>query len=69
MVRWNRTAVGATPTQIDYADYRDVSGTKVPFRTMVTWPDGKDTMVLDNVATDVAIDGARFARPAPFQRR
>lgn len=67
ILRWTRTAVGAIPTQIDYADYRDVSGIKIPFRTVVTWTDGKDTLVLDEVAANVAIDATRFARPAPFK--
>src|SRR5262249_11525695 len=31
-VRYADTAVGRNPTQIDYADYRDVDGVKVPFR-------------------------------------
>jgi photosynthetic reaction center cytochrome c subunit/uncharacterized protein DUF6544 len=69
IVRWNRTAVGSTPIQIDYADYRETSGIQVPFRTVVTWPDGKDTIVLNEVAANVAIDAARFARPAPFVLR
>jgi len=68
IVRWNRTAVGAVPTEIDYADYREVSGIKIPFRTVVTWTDGKDTILLNDVAANVAIDAARFARPAPFKR-
>lgn len=67
IVRWNRTAVGTTPTEIDYTDYRDVSGIKIPFRTVVTWTDGKDTIVLNDVAANVAIDATRFARPAPFR--
>jgi hypothetical protein len=69
IVRWNSTAVGLTPTQIDYSDYRDLSGIKIPFRTVVTWPDGKDTILLDDVAANVAIDSARFGTPAAFQRR
>jgi hypothetical protein len=69
ILRWNRTAVGAVPTQIDYADYREVSGVKIPFRMVVTWTDGTDTIVLNDVAANVAIDAARFARPAPFTRR
>ena len=68
IVRWNRTAVGAIPTEIVYTDYRDVSGIKIPFRTVVTWTDGTDTMVLNDVAANVAIEPTRFARPAPFKR-
>ena len=69
LVRWNRTAVGTVPTQIDYADYRDVAGVKLPFRTIVTWTDGQNTTELNEVRSNVPIDAARFARPAPFQRR
>jgi hypothetical protein len=68
-VRWNRTAVGTVPTQIDYSDYRDVAGVKMPFRTVVTWTDGQNTIALREVRANVAVDAARFARPAPFKRR
>jgi hypothetical protein len=68
-LRWNRTAVGTVPTQIDYSDYRDVAGVKVPFRTVVTWTDGQNTITLNDVRPNVAIDAARFSRPAPFQRK
>jgi hypothetical protein len=69
LVRWNRTAVGTVPTQIDYADYREVAGVKLPFRTIVTWTDGQNTIELSEVRSNVPIDLARFARPTPFQRR
>jgi len=68
-LRWNRTAVGTVPTQIDYSDYRDVAGVKVPFRIVLTWTDGQNTVALTEVRPNVAIDAARFARPAPFRRR
>jgi len=69
IVRWSRTAVGAVPTQIDYADYREIGGVKVPFRLMVTWTNGQNTIALSEVRPNVAIDAAKFARPAPFERR
>src|SRR5438093_1479860 len=69
LVRWNKTAVGTVPTQIDYADYREVAGVKLPFRTVVTWTDGQNTLALSDVRPNVPIDAAKFARPAPFQRR
>jgi hypothetical protein len=68
-VRWNRTAVGTGPAQVDYADYRDVAGVKVPFRSVVTWTDGQNTIVLSEVRPNVAIDAARLSRPAPFQKK
>ena len=69
VVRWNKTAVGTVPTQIDYADYREVAGVKLPFRILMTWTDGQNTFTLKEVRTNVAIDAAKFSRPAPFKRR
>ena len=69
LLRWSRTAVGTVPTQVDYADYREVAGVKIPFRTIVTWTGGQNTIELRDVLPNIPIDSARFARPAPFQRR
>jgi photosynthetic reaction center cytochrome c subunit len=64
-VRYARSPVGRIPTQIDYADYRDVSGIKMPFRWTVIWLDGQDTVQLNEVRPNVSIDAAKFAKPAP----
>jgi len=69
MVRWNRTAAGTVPVQVDYSEYREVAGVKVPFRTVMTWTDGQNTFVLKDVRPNVQVDAARFARPAPYTRR
>jgi len=66
LVRWNKVAVGTLPIQIDYSDYRDVAGIKIPFHTVVTWTDGQDTFELSNVQVNVPIDAGKFATPAPF---
>ena len=63
-VRSIPSPVGRLPTQVDYAEYRDVAGVKLPFKWTVTWLDGKDTVELKDVRPNVAIDAARFARPA-----
>jgi hypothetical protein len=68
-VRWNQTAVGLVPTQADYSDYRDVAGVKLPFKTVITWTDGQNTITLNEVRPNVAIEPTRFARPAPFGMR
>lgn len=68
-VRWNKTAVGIVPTQVDYSDYRDVAGVKVPFHIVITWTDGRNTIELKEIKPNVTIDAARFAKPAPFQTR
>jgi hypothetical protein len=65
VVRFVDTAVGRVPTQIDYADYRDVSGVKIPFKWTVTWTNGQTTSQMTQMQGNVTIDAARFARPAP----
>ncbi|PYS09021.1 MAG: hypothetical protein DMG15_25155 [Acidobacteria bacterium] len=69
VVRWSKTAVGTVPTQIDYSDYREVAGVKLPFRIVMTWTDGQNTFTLKEVQANVDIDRAKFSRPAPFKRR
>ena len=64
-VRYVDTAVGVIPTRIDYSDYRDVAGVKVPFRRVVTWTDGRSTIELSEVEPNARIDAAKFATPAP----
>ena len=67
VVYWNRTAMGMVPTQIDYADYREVSGVRMPFQWTLTWTTGQTTTQLSEVQPNVSIDDARFARPAVAQ--
>ncbi len=65
LVRFSETAVGTIPTQIDFSDYRDVAGVKMPFKFIVTWTNGQATTELSEIQPNAAIDAARFARPAP----
>jgi len=65
VVRYANLPVGLNPTQIDYADYHEVSGVKIPFRWTVTWTDGRSVTELNQVQPNTAIDAARFAKPAP----
>ena len=65
VLRLVNTAVGRVPTQVDYSDYRDVAGVKLPFKWVVTWTNGQGTATLTQVQPNVAIDAARFGRPAP----
>jgi len=65
VVRYSNTVVGIVPTQIDYSDYREVAGIKMPFHWTVTWTDGKSTIELSDVQPNVPIDASKFAQPAP----
>jgi hypothetical protein len=62
-VRYTDTALGLNPTQIDYSDYRDVSGVKMPYHLVTTWTDGRSTIVLSELRANVSIDAAKFAKP------
>jgi len=64
LVRYATSRVGRLPTQIDYSDYREVSGIKIPFHYKVTWLDGLEDVSLTDVQVNVAVDAAKFAKPA-----
>ena len=67
-VRWTRTPVGFVPTQIDYSDYRDVNGVKVPFRRTVSQTYMQMTVEFTDVQPNAQVDAAKFARPSPVTR-
>jgi hypothetical protein len=67
LVRWTQTPVGFVPTQIDYADYRDVAGVKFPFRKTVSQTYMQMTIELTDVQPNAAIDRSKFAQPAPVR--
>src|SRR5712691_2624259 len=62
-LRYGTSPIGRVPTQIDYADYRDVNGIKLPFRITYAWLDGRDSIVLNEIRTNAPIDEAKFGKP------
>ena len=68
LVRWTLTPVGFVPTQIDYADFRDVAGVRIPFHRIVSQTFMQMTIELTDVQPNVAVDAAKFARPAAVPR-
>jgi photosynthetic reaction center cytochrome c subunit len=64
MVRFGSSPIGRAPTQVDFADYRDVPGTgiKMPFRWTFGWLNGRDTFELKDVRVNVPIEAGVFAR-------
>jgi photosynthetic reaction center cytochrome c subunit len=61
------TVIGFNPTQVDFADYREIpgAGVKVPFHRVTTWTDNQTTVDLSDVQANVPIEASRFAQPAP----
>jgi len=65
LVRCAETPLGRNPTQIDYADYRDADGVKVPFRWTLARPGNRFTIQVEQVQQNVPVDDAKFAPPSP----
>jgi hypothetical protein len=65
LVRYAETPLGRNPTQIDYVDYREVNGLKVPFRWTLSRPGNQFTIQVEQLQQNVPIDDAKFVAPAP----
>ena len=64
-VRSVPSPVGRLPFRMDYSDYRDVNGVKLPFKWELKWLDGRSSFEIENYQMNVTIDAARFNKPAP----
>ena len=65
LIRYAETPLGRNPTQIDYADYRDANGVKVPFRWTLARPGSRFTIQVEQVQQNVPVDDAKFPVPPP----
>lgn len=64
LIRFIETPLGRNPTQIDYADYRDSSGVKIPYQWTITRTDGSFTIRINSVQQNVPVDEKLFTMPA-----
>jgi photosynthetic reaction center cytochrome c subunit len=70
LVRYGDTPFGLMPTQIDYADYRDGGGVKVPYRWTLARPSGRFTIQVSELKQNAAVDDSRFTKPpAPLEEK
>jgi len=67
LIRYAETPLGRNPTQIDYADYRDANGVKMPFRWTLARPGNRFIIQIEQVQQNFPVDDAKFA-PHPLQR-
>jgi hypothetical protein len=60
-----RTMVGLIPEQIDFADYRDVGGLKLPFTIRITSIDSfySSTRTFTEIKINVPVDETKFNKP------
>jgi len=63
LVRYADTPLGRNPTQLDYADYRDTDGIKIPFRWTLARPGNRFTIQVEQMRQNVPIDDTKFAPP------
>jgi photosynthetic reaction center cytochrome c subunit len=63
MVRYAESPVGRLVTRVDYDDYRDVNGVRMPFRWTVRWLSGRSTYEMSSIQANVALEASRFAKP------
>jgi len=65
LVRFGETALGQLPTQVDYGDYRDAGGVKIPYRWTLARPGGRFTIQVADMQQNVPVDDVKFEKPAP----
>jgi photosynthetic reaction center cytochrome c subunit len=70
LVRYSETPLGRLPTQIDYSDYRDADGVKLPYRWSLARPGNRFTIQVDELHQNVPVDDAKFTPPpAPPEQK
>ena len=63
LVRYTETPLGRNPAQVDYADYRDAGGLKIPYQWTLTRTNGSFTIRIAAVQQNVPIDEKLFVMP------
>ena len=63
MIRYTETPLGRNPSQVDFADYRDADGVKIPFRWTLARPGQRFTIQVNEVKQNVPVDDTQFNMP------
>jgi hypothetical protein len=63
LVRYTDSPLGLNPLQIDFADYRDSGGVKIPFRWTQSRPGNHFTAQIESSQTNVPIEDSKFVAP------
>jgi len=58
------TALGKNPAQVDYTDYKEADGIKIPYQWTLARPNGAFTIHIDQVQQNVPIDAKLFEPPS-----
>jgi photosynthetic reaction center cytochrome c subunit len=65
LIRYTETPLGRLPTQVDYADYRDADGAKIPYQWSISRPGNRFTIQVESVQQNVPVDDSKFVAPPP----
>ena len=65
MIRYTESPLGRNPSQVDFADYRDADGVKIPFRWTLARPGQRFTIQVSAVKQNIPVEDSEFAMPAP----
>jgi photosynthetic reaction center cytochrome c subunit len=64
VVLYLETPLGRNPVEVNYTDYREANGIKVPFKWTIARPLGRFSIQIDSVQQNVPIDDSKFVKPA-----
>jgi photosynthetic reaction center cytochrome c subunit len=65
IVRYADSPLGLNPTQIDYNDFRNVNGVKMPFQWTTARPEGQFTIRIESAQANIPIEDSKFEKPEP----
>jgi len=68
LVYYNDTLFGLYPTQIEYRDYRDVGGRKVPYQWVISQTRNREYTYGMQTVKAAPVEDAKFAKPSPSSR-
>jgi photosynthetic reaction center cytochrome c subunit len=68
LVYFNETLFGQYPTRIDYKDFRDVNGRKVPFEWVISQTRNREYTYAMQAIKAAPVEDSRFAKPAASSR-
>ena len=64
LVYFNDSLYGIYPTQIDYRDFRDVGGRKVPYEWVISQTRNREFTYAMQTVKAMPIEDAKFAKPS-----
>ena len=63
LIRYTETPLGRNPVEVDYADYRDADGIRIPYQWTLIRTSGSFTIRITSVEENVPIDEKLFVMP------